>query len=152
MFVNRYPLTAQEFERLKSSGWEIRELPRSEWAHIPNLPRRDDLVAVFYSGCMNQEKVLNGISSVAGFDAVAFESRPKPGEPELNVYHGVIQKVDETKNAKPFILHAPSTEETLFGHWGGYEMLQKYLNTVAAQSPTISVALPATAGQPQPPT
>lgn len=129
--MKRYPLTAEQFEVLRGEGWEIRELPRSEWDRIPNLSRRDDLVAVFYSGCMNQGKLLNGIQAVAGFDAVVQETKPKPGEPELNIYHGVIQQLDTTRNAVPFLLHAPFTEETLFGHWGGYGTLQEYIDRVS---------------------
>jgi hypothetical protein len=136
--MNRYPLTQTQFETLRGSDWQIQELPYSEWDKVPNLPRRDDVVAVFYSGCMNQTKCLNGISSVVGFDIVAHEERPQPGEPALNVYHAVIQQLDAARNPVPFLLHAPFRDETLFGHWGGYELLQKYIDALAPQPNTPS--------------
>lgn len=136
--MNRYPLTQAQFETLRGSDWKIQELPYSEWDKVPNLPRRDDVVAVFYSGCMNQTKCLNGISSVVGFDIVAHEERPQPGEPTLNVYHAVIQQLDATRNPVPFLLHAPFRDETLFGHWGGYELLQKYIDALTPQPNTES--------------
>lgn len=142
--MNRYPLTHAQFETLRGTDWKIQELPRSEWDKVPNLPRRDDVVAVFYSGCMNQEKCLNGISSVVGFDIVAHEERPQPGEPALNVYHAVIQQLDPTRNSAPFLLHAPFHDETLFGHWGGYELLQKYVNALTPQ-PNTEAKIPTAA-------
>jgi len=132
--MKRYPLTSEQFGKLKGQDWEIHELAMSEWNKIPGLPRVDGLVAVFYSGSMNMPKILNGIESIVGFDAVAKEDRPKKGEPELNIYHGVVQQLEPAKNGGvPFLLNAPFTEETLFGHWAGYDTLQKYIDAMAQQ-------------------
>lgn len=128
--MNKYPITHEVFSRLTISEWEIRELPKEHWDKIPGLPRTHDAISVFYSGSFTDPRALNGIIGIAGFDVVAYENKPKKDEPPINAYHCVIKQLDSSKNPCPYLLYGPFTEETLFGHRGGFDMLEKYANTL----------------------
>jgi hypothetical protein len=125
MKPKRKPLTTQQFEMLSQvQGWEIFEIPKESWKSIPGLTRQEDTIAIMGSADVYNEKLLNKIHSIAGFDQLVFENRPHPGEPEGNAYHYVIQQT--TRSDYPYILHGPFTSETRVGHWFNSDDIDKY--------------------------
>ena len=79
MAIKRTPLTAQQFEFLRTrEDWSIDEVPLEHWSGIPGLQRLDDTFAVFASGTVSNPVSLNGISNaVAGVDVLVAEPDPK---------------------------------------------------------------------------
>ena len=119
------PLTTQQFERLsRIQGWKVYEIPEVDWTAIPGLSRREDTIAVMGSADFNDPKLLNEIRAVAGFDQLVHESSPKPGEPEGNAYHFVIQQINHPNY--PYLLHGPFKAETRVNHWFEEEDLDEY--------------------------
>ena len=116
MSTKRIPLTKEQFDQLELiPGWTLSDVPPEHWDKIPGLQRRDEIVAVFASGCCTESRILNGIDAVAGFDLLAHESRPQKNEPEGNAYHYVLQ--ESQREDVPYILHGPFPCETRVTHW-----------------------------------
>ena len=129
--MNHYPLKSDEFQQLLNfKDWNIHEVSFDDIQRIPNIPRRPDAVAVFASGDMSATKVLNGITAVFGMDVIVHERRPNilKNEPDLNIYHCVIHKLDNPHNGYSYIMHGPSSSETLFKHWEDESILDLYIN------------------------
>ncbi len=122
--ANKYPLTESQFESLNGlEDWNPTDIPFSEWRKIPNLPRREDTIAVMASGCISPGK-LNGVSGIVGIDVLVHEPRPKPGEKSGNAYHFVIQKINDDRY--PYLMHGPFCAETLVDHHFDVEQLSRY--------------------------
>jgi hypothetical protein len=128
--MKKYALKEEEFQGLLAyRDWEIKEISFDDIQRLLHVPRRNDVVAIFASGDMIATKVLNGIESVFGMDVIVHETRPKTekNEPELNIYHCVIQKLKNPINGYGYIMHGPSESETLFGHWKDVSVLDDYI-------------------------
>lgn len=133
--MKKYALKEDEFIGLQLyADWEIHEISLAHIQQLPHIPRRDDAIAIFASGDMTQTKVLNGIEAVFGMDVIAQETNPQieKNEPELNIYHCVIQKLSQPKNGYGYIMYGPSQSETLFGHWKDESVLDDYLKLTEA--------------------
>ncbi|SRR6266567_3523115 len=63
----------------------------------------------------NDPRLLNNRQCVAGFDQLVFESHRKPGEPEGNAYHYVIQ--ESGRSDYPYILNGPFYSEARVPHY-----------------------------------
>ena len=118
-------LTEAQFAELSLiDGWSIQEIARQHWPSIPGLPRLQDTVAIMGSAAMSDPRLLNGIEAVAGLDQLVWEANPKPGEPEGNAYHFVVQVVN--RSDFPYVLHGPFRSETKTGHWFTADDLDVY--------------------------
>ena len=125
MKPKRRPLTAKQFERIsRFQGWKVYEIPKRAWSAIPGLTRLDDTIAVMGSADCNNPKLLNGVQTIAGFDQLVHESNPKPGEPEGNAYHFVVQQIDHSQY--PYLLRGPFQSETRVEHWFEAEDINTY--------------------------
>jgi len=107
MDSKKVPLTRQQFEVLcHDSEWKLFDIPSQAWNLIPGLPRLEDTFAVMGSADPYNPRLLNMIKRcVAGFDQLVNETNPKPGEPEGNAYHFVVQ--ESGRDDYPYILHGP---------------------------------------------
>jgi hypothetical protein len=124
-----FPITQAQFDiMLGNPDWNITEIPQNLLASIPDLFRRPDVVAVYTSGDLTQTKVLNGIEAVLGMDVIALEPRPVPGEPELNIYHTVVRKLEQPIGDYRYVVHAGFRDDTIGGHWRGPDALDQYVN------------------------
>ena len=133
--MKRIPITEEQFRVFFGNpDWRVTEIPQERIEQITDLPRRSDVVAVYSSGDISQTRILNGVSSVLGMDVIAQETRPKKErkEPELNVYHVVVQKLQMPVHDYRYLMHVAYTGETLFGHWRGVDVLDEYI--IVAQS------------------
>lgn len=144
------PITQKQFEVFFGNpDWRITEIPQDRIAQIINLPRPNDVLAVYSSGDMNATKILNGVQAVVGMDVIAHETHPRAGEPELNIYHVVVQKLAAPVQQFSYLMHVAYTNETLKGHWRGADALDEYINlpqnkfgeffATAGISPTFSM-------------
>ena len=116
MKPRRIPLTAAQYQELcQIEGWQLFEIERERWHTIPGLSRLDDTFAIMGSADSNDPRLLNEINAVAGFDQLVWEANPKPGEPEGNAYHHVMQFVNHPDY--PCVLHGPFSSETSLRHW-----------------------------------
>lgn len=105
-------------------GWRPIELSPRHWAHIPDLPRPANVVAIMGSVSTTDPQILNGILGVAAFDVLTLETNPQKDEPEGNAYHLVFQKNNHPKF--PYILHGPFRDETIVDHWFDATQLDRY--------------------------
>lgn len=128
--MKRIPITEEQFQVFYGNpNWHITEVPQSHIGQIVNLPRPNQVVAVYSSGDLNGPKILNGISSVLGMDVIAQETTPNVAmnEPELNIYHVIVQKLEAPVHNFKYLMHVSYTEETLGGHWRGADALDEYI-------------------------
>ena len=116
MEPKKIPLTQQQFEKLSNdSEWNLFDMPPKSWKSIPDMPRFEDTFAVMGSADLYNPRLFNMIKRcVAGFDQLVYETKPKPGEPEGNAYHFVVQ--ESGRKDFPYILHGPFITETQVKH------------------------------------
>jgi hypothetical protein len=134
--MKRIPITEEEFRVLYGNPeWRITEIPQERIGQIPHLPRPDDVIGVYTSGDLNGPKILNGISSVLGMDVIAQETNPNVGknEPELNIYHVVVQKLENPIQDFQYLMHVAYRDETLAGHWRSADALDEYIQQPQAR-------------------
>lgn len=123
--AKRIPLTEEESQRvIRDQNWNLFEIPRQDWERIPGLQRLEDTIACMGSASPNEARWLNDRHAVAGFDQLVFESNRKPGEPEGNAYHYVVQ--ESGRSDYPYILCGPFLTETRVPHHFGPENLNVY--------------------------
>ncbi|NOS70276.1 MAG: hypothetical protein HOP33_10135 [Verrucomicrobia bacterium] len=128
--MKRIPITEEQFRVFFGNPeWRITEVPQARIEQIVDLPRKNEVVAVYSSGDLNQRKILNGVSAVLGADVIAQETRPnvEKNEPELNIYHVVVQKLPVPVQGYQYLMHVAYTGETLFGHWRSADVLDDYI-------------------------
>ena len=134
--MKRIPITEEQFRVFFGNpDWRITEVPYDRVSQIVDLPRKSDVVCVFASGDMNETKILNDVCAVLGMDVIAQETRPntKKNEPELNIYHVVVQKLQTPVCDYRYLMHIAYTEETLFGHWRGVDVLDRYVDATQSK-------------------
>lgn len=114
------PITAEQYEYLSlQPDWRIVSVPEDNWRKIPNLPRINDTMAVYASGCIHTPQTFNNIEHVGACDIVAYEKNPKieKGETSINVYHCVFQKLKTISGNFEYLMHYPFKSGTVAPHW-----------------------------------
>lgn len=121
MGVKQTKLTDEQFGFLKTTNlWNIDEIPKENWPKIPGIQRLHDTFCMMGSGNF-LPGTLNGQPAIAGIDVLCIEPRRKPGEPEGNGYHYIIQERTDGK-----YIVGPYRSETIVPHWFQAEDLDKY--------------------------
>jgi len=105
-----HPITAEQFEYLNlRPDWQIISVPEDNWRKIPNLPRINDTMAVYASGCPHTPQTFNDIEHVGACDIVAYEQYPQieKGEISINICHCVFQKLKTSTDQYEYLMHYP---------------------------------------------
>jgi hypothetical protein len=83
-------------QSLTSRGaWERADLPPAVAGEIAQFLDRDDTLGVLISGSEDPVVAHGHQDIIAGFDWIKHEQKPKPREPEINVYHYVVGIPDD---------------------------------------------------------
>ena len=117
-------LSEVDFKILVGKGdWQVNEIPLKMAERIKGHFGIDTSFCVLASGVSPiPAKTCPSGSAVAGIDWVRNETKPKPGETELNVYHYVILK--QTVDGYPVFYFGD--KETVAPHWSELEDLKVY--------------------------
>ena len=76
--------------------WKRKDVPPEEWGEIAPFLGEEKTFGVLISGMINQPVESHGRKDIiAGFDWIRIESNPRPSEPELNIYHFIVETPDD---------------------------------------------------------
>jgi hypothetical protein len=115
-----YYLTEDLFSSLRGlQDWQIHDIPPARWDNLPRVHRKDDLFAVYASGCCVTPKVLNKNLAIVGIDFLAHEPNPNTdkGEDSVNIYHFTISKLKVPVGDSQYRMDGPYFREALLEHW-----------------------------------
>lgn len=98
------------------SGWIREELVISEYSELGKYLDSGETITVLISGSMNPEAAHSYgeyDDIIAGFDWFRHETKPKPEETEINIYHHVIRKPDKNGMCNVYRVR----DDGPFDHW-----------------------------------
>jgi len=118
-----YFLSDEQFETVVGPGdWEIHEIRPEFAAKIRSNFGSETSLCVFASGVEPPDCYDRAGNEIAGIDWVRHENKPKPGEPELNLYHFAIGA--KQKNGYP--VYYTGRGKTIAPHWSILDDLNVY--------------------------
>lgn len=84
-------LSAEEYlNAVPKHEWQTNDLPLDVASGVRRHFGNPSSFALFSSGLSPEAAAANPQKFIAGMDWIRAEDKPKPGEPELNVYHYLI--------------------------------------------------------------
>lgn len=92
MISPNFYITTEQFKMLVLTGsWHINDIPLKSAEKIRAHFGNTDSIALFVSGKEADPNMFTAEDhTLAGIDWIRHETKPKPSEPELNVYHYTV--------------------------------------------------------------
>lgn len=103
-------------------GWKVEDIPLDVASRIRKHLGNSDVLAVFSSGIKLPPISQSGHPWRVGIDVVRIESKPKRGEPHLNVYHYAVGNRDASGLYPAYEIE----DGGLAPHWADLEDLEIY--------------------------
>jgi hypothetical protein len=116
-------LSEDEFKLIVGDGgWKINEIPLTLAGEIRGHFGIDTSYCVMASGVSPIPPKVKHQQPVAGIDWIRYENKPKPNEPDFNVYHYMItQKTDQG-----YPVFDMGAKDTVAPHWSELNDLKVY--------------------------